>query len=235
MNDLQNAATTRNRSASSDEQFHAYQTLLSLGEETVAQFVKQAYELGMEEYQPLVVTDFSDIGERKILLVPGGTHVVSQKVLESQCYIIGLLTSETPVLLLPEGNKQQIINADSGTTSWLAVYSCVLMCKFAGLKMDAPQPTVLELFFDSTRNQFSDCLLHVNCGSNLDILNIDSFVFLKGHAWALKAYGETTYRSRNIVEKSLDGLHETALKAVDSLFRPLVTFAEKIDGVFGLK
>ena len=234
MNDLQNAATTRNRPASSDEQFHAYQTLLSLGEGVVAEFVKNARQFGMEEYLPLVVSDFSEIGEHKVLLVGEGNYEVPKTLLESSCYIIGLPVRRTPVLQLMEGKKQQIIDADSGKTSWLTVITCGSVCKFAGLKIDAPQPTVLEIFFYSYR-QFSDYLFQVECGPNLDVLNSGSFVFLKGQPWAMQAYGENTYRARNMLEKTLDSLHETALGAIDSVFRPLVSIGEKLDKVFDLK
>lgn len=123
----ENIVVSSNRPATPDELYFAYQTLLSFGDTIGANSVKNFEALEMDDHQPLVVTDFSSIGDHKILLVPDGVHAVSRQALDSCSYIIGLppKSSVQPTLMFADGMNRPIISDDFETTTNLAVYSVV--------------------------------------------------------------------------------------------------------------
>ncbi len=221
-----------NRIATADEQFHALHALLSLGESATAKLLELAGKLDNAAHLPLVVTDFSNVGEHTILLVPEGVHRVPRAVLAAHCYLIGLPGRVPPTLLLEGESDQPVFNVDTSQTTKLAVFesSC---CKFAHLRLDVAQPSVLELCLTRPNQFFSDRLFQVECSAHVDVLDIAGFAFLNGHSWALGAYGEKTYGVRSNLERALDGFHEGVIKGIDGIFRPLVAAGEKIDAFMG--
>lgn len=223
-----------NRIATADEQHHAMHALLSLGESATAKLLELNGELNNADHLPLVVTDFSNVGEHTILLVPEGVHRVPRAVLAAHCYLIGLPGRVPPTLLLEGESDQPVLNVDTAHTTRLAVFDSSF-CKFAHLRLDAAQASVLELCLTRPYEFFSDRLFRVECSVHVDVLDIAGFVFLNGHSWALRAYGEKTYGVRSKLERALDGFHEGVLKGIDSIFRPLVAVGEKMDAFMGCK
>ena len=224
-----------NRLATPDEIDHAIIMLLSLGETVIADMVKSAAKLEMEAYQPLVVTDFAHVGEAQILLVPPGTHVVPQRTLTSTLrYIIGLSPNrrDYPTLILTETGVEEIYNFDTNESTPLQVCDGI-HAKFANLRLDAMQPTIVETYIPGPA--FSDRFFNVDCSRSVDIYNNSSLSLREGHAWAKSAYGNSMCNERHIVEKTIDSLQEASLNAVDAVFRPLVAIGEKIDKALGWK
>lgn len=222
-----------NRQPTQDEVEHAANMLRSLGNDTLAKLLENSIQLDLEEFRPLVTTNFSAVDDDlQILLVPPGTYEIPAGLLEKTGrYIIGLAVSPAnyPVLLI-EGDEQGICNTDSADQCILRV--CQSYTQLSGVVIDAHEPTVLETYFGDDK-QFSDMFFQVEWRGNTDALNIASFTFYHGRAWALAAYGNS-YRGRNGLEKGLNSVHEGVLNAVDNTFRPLVSLGQKIDRLLGL-
>lgn len=222
-----------NRQATQDEVEHAANMLRSLGNDTLAKLVENSIHLDLEEFRPLVITNFSAVDDDlQVLLVPPGTYEIPANVLEKTGrYIIGLAVNPAnyPVLLI-EGEEQDICNTDTADSSVLRV--CQSYALLSGVVVDAHEPTVLETYFGDDK-QFSDIFFQVEWRGNADALNIGSFTFYHGQEWALAAYG-SYYRGRNGLEKSLDGVHQGVMNAIDNTFRPLVSLGQKIDRLLSL-
>jgi len=207
--------------------------LRSLGNDTLAKLVENSIHLDLEEFRPLVTTNFSAINDDlQILLVPPGTYEIPAGLLEKAGrYIIGLAATPAnyPVLLI-EGEEQDICNTDTADQFVLRV--CQSYALLSGVVIDAHEPTVLETYFGDEK-QFSDMFFQVEWRGSADALNIGSFTFYHGREWALAAFG-SGYRGRNGLEKGLDGVHEGVMNAIDNTFRPLVSLGQKIDRLLGL-
>ncbi len=222
-----------NRQPTQDEVEHAANMLRSLGNDTLAKLVENSIQLDLEEFRPLVTTNFAAVDDDlQVLLVPPGTYEIPAGLLEKAGrYIIGLAVSPAnyPVFLI-EGEKQEICYADTAEQSILRV--CQSYALLSGVVIDAHEPTVLETYFGDDK-QFSDMFFQVEWRDNTDALNIGSFTFYHGREWALAAYG-SYYRGRNGLEKSLDSVHQGVMNAIDNTFRPLVSLGHKIDRLLGL-
>lgn len=225
---------TANRYANQSELDHAVATLHSLGESEFASLVKNAIGHGMESYHPLVVTDFNAVGETQILLVPAGTHALPNKVLQTPRFIIGLPESgkPKPKLMLVETETDDVFNFDTDQSTPLQICHAE-QCKFAHVCLDASQPTVMEMYINTPT--FSDRLLYVECGTNVDVYNLATTTLRESRSWALDAYGESMCSPQNQIEKGLDVIHEGGLKAIDAVFKPLVDIGYKLDKLLGLK
>ena len=224
-----------NRLATPDEADHAVIMLLSLGETLVVGMIKNAMKLEMDEFQPLVVTDFANIGDAQVLLVPSGMYEVPQRTLTSSPrYIIGIPTNRRnyPTLALTDTGSEEIYNLDTGESTRLHVCDGIHV-KFANLRLDAEKPTIIETCISGPA--FSDRYFNVECSSNVDIYNNASLSLREGHAWAKSAYGTSMCYERSVMERGIDTLQEASFNAVDAVFRPLVAIGEKIDKAMGWK
>ena len=139
--------STGNRFASADEQYDAHHALLNLGEDSLAKMIKLGQALDAsnatanDPYCPLVVTDFSNVGEHKVLLVPLGVHEVPVKLLQSGCFFIGMPGGNKPTLILADVKSTDVLNRDNSESTTICVADCVTS-KFSKIRLDAPTPMI---------------------------------------------------------------------------------------------
>lgn len=234
------------RPATMDEIEYAVSMLCNLGESSLAGLVSNERASEVSAYQPVVVSDFSQVAEELILLVPPGIHTLPKSVLEMPRCFIGIPQLQPPpvlvtgmpmqikvypTLLLVEGEDREVANFDTGGSSNLAFYPSALS-KFACLNLEAQSPSILEVSFDEGK-MFSNSLFDVTCSERVDVYNFMGDTYMFGRDWVREAYGESGYRSRDVVERGLDGLHQGGLKVIDAVFNPLIALGGKLDRLFG--
>ncbi len=232
----QTLLTAQTRRATKDETDHAAMVLRSLGNESLASRLESEYGVDQgEDYDVAVVTDFSSLPEStNVLLVPPGTYTVPVEVLSQVRLIIGLAweRADYPVLIL-QGEPRPMTNSDTLEESFVTLGTAT--ASIAGVILDAPSPTILETALPGA-DQFSDKFFNVTFSPNVDALNVYSQTLFNGWGWVINAYGISTVRERHVVEKGLDAVHEEGvMNGIDSIFRPLVRWGERIDRVMGWK
>ena len=221
----------RNRQATQAELDHAATILRSLGNEVLASRVENSNRLDPDDCSILVVTDFDAVDDVPVVLIPPGTHEIPSGLLETERYLIGLsLESRNYPTLILKGESSGAINSDTSEETSLQI--CRSFSYLSRVILDAPQPTVVEVYFDD--KQFSDVFFEVEWRRNIDALNIRAYTFYNGWDWVRTAYG-SYYRGRNCLEKGLDAVHQGVMNAIDGTFRPLVRLGEKIDQMLGVK
>ena len=229
--------TAGTRPATKEEIEHAAMVLRSLGRTAFASLIEKTDPGKLADLNMVAVAqDFSNIPSfTQALLIPPGTHQVPQAVLDSTFYLIGLAwkRSDYPVLSL---QPEPANIADDGTPeeTQTSVHEVALgMVSFAGVALDAPRHTVLQVLLGD--NLFSDRFFNVKWRDNVDALDVLSGTLYNGREWAIDAaYGPDFSRGRNAVEKGLDAFHEGGINLIDGIFRPLVRWGEKVDRALGL-
>ncbi len=234
------------RPATQDEIEYAVSMLGYLGESSKAHLASEALASGMTAYQPVVISDFHQLADELILLVPPGTYALPKSVLETpRCFIgmpqlkmppvfvtgVPLRTKVFPTLLLVEGEHREVTNFDTGEASDLMFYPAALS-KFACLNLDTQFPSILETALDGAQ-MFSNSLFDVTCSERVDVYNVVCDTYMFGRDWVREAYGESGCRSRDVVERGLDGLQQGGLKVIDAVFNPLIALGGKLDRLFG--
>lgn len=224
-----NTQTIANRYANQTELNHAIATLHSFGESEFANLVENAIKHGIESYIPLVVSDFNEVGETQILLIPAGINSLPEKVLQTPRFIIGLPVEAhklKPTLMLVETETEDVLNFDTDQSAPLQICQAE-QCKFACVRLDASQPTIMEMYFNTPT--FTDRFLYVECSSNVDVYNLATSTLRESQSWALDAYGQSMSRSQCPIGKGLDILYEGGLKAIDAVFKPIVDIGYWLD------
>lgn len=224
---------TANRRATQNEIEHAVMALRSLND-AIASLIKTDHAAALGNDIAIVVTDFSKVADdARVLLVPSGTYDVPIAVLEQAQYIVGLAweRADYPVLKL-HGERAPVTNSDTLEEADLCVAPC--SASLLGIVLDAPQPTVLEVFLGDG-SLFSDVFFNVQWRENVDAYDQAACTAHNGRDWLITAYGSSLCRQRNIVEKGLDAIHEGAMNSIDNIFRPLVRAGETVDRLLGLK
>jgi len=175
----------------------------------------------------VVVTDFSNVPETaQVLLVPSGTHDVPIELLDRVQYIVGLGQdrADYPRLNL-QGELGVLVNSDTLEESPVCVASSC--ARFVGVMLDAPQPTVLEVYLGN--DQFSAAFFNVLWSSRVDAYNQASCTAYNGWTWVIEAYGSSLCRRRNILEKGMDAMFTGVMNTIDGIFQPLVRLVERGD------
>ena len=225
--------SAKNRRATPSEIDFAAMLLRSFADDTIVRLVETSAESDPEDDPVVVVSDFADIGDARIVLVPPGCHLFPGSLPTQVEYVIGLSSQPSlyPVLIV-EGEETTVFNSDTLDESTVHIF-LGQQIRFAGVVFDARKRTVIETYFNDGQ-QFSDMFFNVEWQSNVDALNIGGMVFLNAWDWTLDTYG-SAYRGRSRMEKGLDGIHQGMMNVIDNTFRPLVRFGEKLDKLLGLK
>jgi hypothetical protein len=141
-----------------DELKHATRCLNALGvrEQILATFAKIDPSSAV-----CVVSDFSTPAQQDVLLVPPGVYRLSREWFRNDRIFIGLgETSDAYPILLPQGVPDE-------NTGFVDLD---VECKFSCLRLDAEAPTVLHFVFGE--GVFSDHLMQVECGMNVEVVNV---------------------------------------------------------------
>lgn len=217
------------RPAAKEEIDHAAMVLRSLGNPDLARQIEKADPHKLANAGIVaVVKDFSDLPCASVLLIPPGTHHVPLQALDKAQYIIGLAwdRADYPVLMLQPDpasmaeQTQECVEVSLGLT------------KIAGVVLDAPRPTLIQTSVGG--GLFSGTFFNVQWRPNVDALDVLSGTLRNGHEWAINAaYGPEFSQGRNALQEAVDALEEGGLNLIDSIFRPLVRWGEKMDRALG--
>lgn len=226
--------STLNRSSTAAEIEYSIRLLKSLGETTLVNAITQAGTGDDNAWLPIVAHDFSQLNDERIILIPAGHHLVPTQTFEIPRHFIGLpdarylshksctwpKSCERPTLLLINETSLEHPSHDNQRE---VVFVTTHLSRFAHLRMDARQPTVMQFIFTAGTTR-SDYLFDSTCSDHVEVLDLRTETLWEGHDWA-STFGTPS----DPVTRTLDQFGEEGLKVIDEIFDPLIRYAEKVE------
>lgn len=125
----------------------------------------------LDPFVPVVATNFREVGEQVIVLVPPGRHDIPASFFDAPRLLVGLpgrtsicgpgnaVVREKPVVHLVEAGQEDFANLDTLQVAPIAIIRAPFS-RFGNLSLDAVEPTVIELFLDDGEmlgDRLADC------------------------------------------------------------------------------
>ncbi|MBF0382429.1 MAG: hypothetical protein HQL69_15515 [Magnetococcales bacterium] len=242
------------RRATPEEVDFFYNQMISVQQVDMADLVRHSAEnyekpddgLFSDPYLPIVVKDFSKVGNQTVLLLEPGIHEVPASIFEVPRVFVGLpgaciTTGELrdscpkPILRFVDVEQEEILNMDTGNSSDIGKVD-VGYCYFANLVIDAEEPTILQSYF-SDNETLTNYLFDCEIKEFIEVFDaINGMVWMR-RDWAIQAYGEGYINTPDLGMRVIDSVGEAGFKlidkTVDNIGRPFLQVAKGIDKLMG--